>query len=115
MRFALIATSAAAVVAVPLAMGATAPQMTTDQFLGAVRCTAYGAAIDPRAELGAIKMQLNTEARRQPVETAAQAQAEARTLQAVISESGAAGSKIAAELNAACSDGLLMSGAAAAA
>lgn len=116
MRFALIATSAAAVVAVPLAVAAAAPQMTADQFLGAVRCAAFEAAVDPRAELGAVKMQLNAEARRQPAETAAQAQAEARAiaLQAVIGESGAAGSKIASELNAACSDGLLMSDAAAA-
>ncbi|HYD86094.1 MAG TPA: hypothetical protein VEA80_01335 [Vitreimonas sp.] len=101
MRFAVFATGAAAIVAVPMALSATGPQMSGDQFLSAVRCTAYEAAAQPGAELGAVKMQLNAEARRQPAETAAQAQAEARAIarQAVISESGADGSMLA---SAAC-------------
>ena len=41
MRFAVLATAAAAAVAVPLAVSASGPQMSSDQFLSAVRCTAY--------------------------------------------------------------------------
>lgn len=109
MRIALIATSAAAVFAVPLAVDLAAPQMTPAQFVEAVRCTAYQAAIDPAADLSAAKMQLNAEARRQPAEAAAQAYAESRAIarQAVISESGAGGAIIEAELSAACIEQLI--------
>ena len=48
MRLALIATGAAALVAVPLALGATGPQMTGEQFLTAVRCVASGGALGTR-------------------------------------------------------------------
>lgn len=97
MRFALFATGAAAVVAVPMALSATGPQMSGDQFLSAVRCTAYEAVASPDAELGAIKMQLIAEARRQPADIAAQARAEAAEIarQAVISESAADGAMMA--------------------
>jgi len=109
MRFALLATGAAAIVAVPMALSATGPQMSGDQFLSAVRCTAYEAAADPSAELGAVKLQLNSEAHRQPAEIAAQARTEAARIarQAVISESGANGSMLA---QATCAD-LQMAGA----
>jgi hypothetical protein len=92
MRFALAAAVGAALVAVPLAVAATGPQMSSDEFLTAVRCTAHEAASGaPRAALAEAKYELNSEARRQPVETAVQALAEARAIarQAVIGESGA--------------------------
>lgn len=75
MRFALVATVAAAAVAVPLAVNATGPQMSSDQFLSAVRCTAYEEVAGAGAERD-VKWQLNAEARRQSAETAAQAHAE---------------------------------------
>lgn len=80
MRFALIATSVAAAVAVPFAVGASAPQMSGDQFLAAVRCTAYQDIARPDAELAEVKYELNTEARLQPAATAAQARAEVRDI-----------------------------------
>lgn len=80
MRFALIATSVAAAVAVPFAVGASGPQMSGDQFLSAVRCTAYQDIDRSDAELAEVKYQLNTEARRQPAETAAIARAEVRDI-----------------------------------
>lgn len=78
MRFAAIATTAAAIVAVPFAMGATAPQMSGEEFVSAVRCTAYEDAADPSARLEEAKYQLNSEARRQAPETTALAREEAR-------------------------------------
>lgn len=77
MRFAFVATSVAAVVAVPLALAAAGPQMTGDEFLSAVRCTAYVNATDTNADLAVEKLRLNSEALRQPAETAATARAEA--------------------------------------
>jgi hypothetical protein len=76
MRFAVIATAAAAAVAVPLAVAASGPQMSSDQFLSAVRCTAYENLVGQDAGLTEAKWQLNAEARRQAPETAAQARAE---------------------------------------
>lgn len=112
MRFALIATGAAALVAIPMALNAAAPQMSGAQFLTAVRCTAYEAVTQPDAQLGAAKMQLNSEARRQPAETAAQARAEASQIarQAVISESGANGSMVRQQQAAACAGAQLATG-----
>jgi hypothetical protein len=96
MRFALIATSVAAAVAVPFAVGASGPQMSGDQFLSAVRCVASQDLARPDAELAAAKYQLNTEARLQPAETAAQARAEVRDIarNAVNGAAGANGSMI---------------------
>jgi hypothetical protein len=76
MRFAVIATAAAAAVAVPLAVAASGPQMSSDQFLTAVRCTAYENLGAAEAGLTEAEWKLNAEARRQPAETAAQALAE---------------------------------------
>lgn len=89
MRFALIATSAAALAAIPLAVNVGGPQMTGDQFLTAVRCVAYHDVTRADAELGEVKMQLNAEARRQTAETAelAQAEVDAIARQAVNTES----------------------------
>ncbi len=77
MRFAAIATTAAALLAVPIAMSVTAPQMSGDEFVSAVRCTAYADAANPAARLEEAKYQLNSEARRQAPETAALARTEA--------------------------------------
>jgi hypothetical protein len=114
MRLALIATGAAALVAIPLAVGAASPQMSGDQFLTAVRCAAYEDVTRPDAELGALKMQLNAEARRQPAETAAQAQAEVDTIarQAVNTNSAADAAMISRERAAACAGSELATGAA---
>jgi acyl-CoA synthetase (AMP-forming)/AMP-acid ligase II len=76
MRIALVATAAAAAVAVPLAASVSGPQMTSDEFLSAVRCTAYQNLVDTSADVGEAKRRLNAEARHQPAETAALAQAE---------------------------------------
>lgn len=77
MRFAVIATAAAAAVAVPLAVSVSGPQMSSDEFLSAVRCTAYADRTSDGGELTAAKWRLNAEARRQPADTAALARAEA--------------------------------------
>jgi len=74
MRFALIATTAAAVVAVPFALAAAGPQMTSDQFLTAVRCVAYENVTG--AQVADAKYQLNAEGNRQSTETLAAAEAE---------------------------------------
>lgn len=70
MRFALIATSAAAAVAAPFVAAAAGPQMTSHEFITAVRCTAYEQVTSPQNDLGAAKLRLNAEARRQDAETA---------------------------------------------
>jgi hypothetical protein len=76
MRFALIATSVTAALVSPFIADAAGPQMSSAEFLSAVRCTAYEQAVAPRVDLGALKLHLNAEALRQPPQTAAQAQAE---------------------------------------
>jgi hypothetical protein len=115
MRLALIATGAAALVAVPLALGAAGPQMTGEQFLTAVRCVAYEDIARPDAELAAVKMQLNAEARHQPAETAAQAQAEVGAIarQAVNTESASDAAMLSQERAEACAGAVLADGAAA--
>jgi hypothetical protein len=80
MRFALIAVSAAAAFTVPWALGVSGPQMASDQFLQAVRCTAIAEMTQPDAQLGAVKMQLNAEARHQPAAIAASARADVREI-----------------------------------
>lgn len=91
MRFAVIAASAAAVVAVPFALQARAPEMSSEEFLTAVRCTAVEDASGAEsASLAEARYQLNAEARRQAPETAAQARAAAQEArQAVNSGAGA--------------------------
>jgi hypothetical protein len=86
MRLALIATAAAAAIAVPLAVAAGGPQMTSDQFLSAVRCTAYEDATG--GHVAEAKYLLNAEARHQPAETAALARAEASTIARQAARSG---------------------------
>lgn len=113
MRFALIATSAAAIAAVPLAMAATAPQMSSDQFLSAVRCTAYTDVMTEAPGLALAKYELNAEARRQTAETAAQAQADASAIarQAVITQTAQDQAMLRQQYSAACADGQLAGGA----
>lgn len=84
MRLALIATAAAAAIAVPLAVAAGGPQMSSDQFLTAVRCTAYENAAG--TYVGEQKYRLNAEARHQPAETAAEARAIARAAASAATE-----------------------------
>jgi hypothetical protein len=74
MRFALIATTAAAVVAVPFALAAAGPQMTSQEFLSAVRCTAYEGVTG--AQVSEARYELNAEGQRQSAETLAAAEAE---------------------------------------
>jgi hypothetical protein len=73
MRLPLIATSVAAIVAIPMAIAVAAPQMSRTEFLSAVRCTAYEDVATSNANLSAAKWRLNAEASRQSKETAAQA------------------------------------------
>ena len=80
MRFALIATSAAAAVAAPFVVAAAGPQMSSDEFLTAVRCTAYEQVTSPRTDLGAAKLRLNAEARRQDPATAEAARSQERVI-----------------------------------
>ncbi len=75
MRFAVIATAAAAAIAVPMAVSASGPQMSSDEFLTAVRCVAYEDITQPNAQLAEAKWQLNAEALHQSAETAAEARA----------------------------------------
>lgn len=109
MRFAVLATTAAAAVAIPFAVAATGPQMSGEQFLTEVRCVAYQDAVLPHGELAEAKYQLNAEARRQPAETAAIARAEASLAarEAVNGASDANGSNV----GAACAGAQLATGA----
>ena len=84
MRIALIATSVAAAVAIPMAVAAAGPQMTSSEFLSAVQCVAYESFASPNADLGVAKLRLNAEASRQPAEVAAAAQREARAVSAAV-------------------------------
>jgi hypothetical protein len=112
MRFALIATGAAAIVAVPMAVGVAGPQMSGDQFISAVRCAAYEDVARPNPELGSVKMQLNAEARRQSPATFSQARAEVGAIarQAVNTESAADAAMIRQERAAACATAQLAIG-----
>ncbi len=80
MRFALIATAAAAAIAVPLAVQATGPQMSGEQFVSAVRCTAYETALGQDAV--AERARLNIEAQRQPADAVLRAHNEVNTVNA---------------------------------
>jgi hypothetical protein len=75
MRFALIATTAAAAAIIPFAVQASKPHMSGEQFVGAVRCAAYEMVVSPSADLSEARYSLNAEALRQPVAVAAEAQA----------------------------------------
>lgn len=103
MRFALIATAAAAVVAVPFAAAMAGPQMTSQEFLAAVRCTAYQNVSG--AQVVGAKYELNGEGQRQTAETVAVAEAEvsAITRQAVNSQSARDRAMLRAQRAAACS------------
>jgi hypothetical protein len=105
MRFALLATSVAAVVAVPLAVHASGPQMSRNEFLTAVECVAAA----PGGQFDEAKHQLNAEARRQAPETAAEARALA--LQAVTGAGAHDGSMINANETALCARVALIAGA----
>lgn len=112
MRFALAATGIAAIVAVPLALSAAGPAMSGEAFVSAVRCAAYEDVIDPNADLGPVKLQLNLEAQRQPAETAALAEreADAIALQAVNVQTDADAAILSQERARACSGAQLAAG-----
>jgi len=76
MRFSLIAAVAAAAFAVPLVMAASGPQMSSEEFLTAVRCTAYAEVSQPGADHGAARWRLNAEALHQAPDTVVAAEAE---------------------------------------
>ncbi|MBL8548274.1 MAG: hypothetical protein JNL81_17570 [Hyphomonadaceae bacterium] len=106
MRFALIATTAAAVVAVPFALAAAGPQMSSSEFIEAVRCTAYEDVAGAR--VSEAKYQLNAEGARQSAETfaAARAAASAVARQAVNSQTPADQAMLRSQRAAACSQEL---------
>lgn len=74
MRFALFASTAAAIVAAPLAAEIAAPSMSEAEFLSAVRCTAYQDVTS--GDAGGMKVRLNAEARRQSPDAVRRAGAE---------------------------------------
>lgn len=81
MRFALIATGAVAIAALPAIAAISGPQMDASHFLSAVRCAAYETAATPRSqEIAALRYELNAEAQRQDPQTAAQAKSEAASI-----------------------------------
>ena len=111
MRFAFITTAAAAVVAAPFALSAAGPQMTSGEFLSAVRCAAYEDVSGvPVADA---KYRLNAESQRQPSDAvvAAEAEVSAIALQAVNSQTAADQAILRAERTAACSQSQLAAGA----
>lgn len=81
MRFALIATAAAAAVAVPLAVQASGPQMSGEAFVEAVRCAAYETAMAPQ-DTASQRARLNLEAQRQPAEAVLRAHNEVNSVNA---------------------------------
>jgi len=81
MRFALIATAAAAAIAIPVAVQASGPSMSGDDFVQAVRCAAYDSAIEAQAA-AAERARLNLEAQRQSPEAVLRAHNEVNTVQA---------------------------------
>jgi hypothetical protein len=91
MRFALIATSAAAMVAIPLVAGAGSPQMSSDEFVSAVRCTAYEELTRPDADLSLAKYRLNGEATRQSEEIALKAHKAASEIARAVAASDKSG------------------------
>ena len=85
MRFAIIATTVASMVGVPLAVSAASPQMNSAEFLSAVQCVAYENAASPNAaDLGAVRWRLNAEAAKQPAEVAALAREKAQAISAAV-------------------------------
>ncbi len=82
MRFSLLAASAAAVIAIPIALAAAGPQLSEDQFISAVRCVAFEDVSGADPSLGAAKFRLNVEAARQPEGAVAAARAEVRAIAA---------------------------------
>jgi|GEM_PF-1973468 len=113
MRFALIATAAAAAVAVPFASGATGPAMSAEQFLSEVRCTAYADIALSDAALADAKWMLNAEVRQQAPETAAMARSEVSQIarKAVSIQTAADAAMLHQERAAACSGAALAAGA----
>src|SRR5262245_10651711 len=107
MRIALIATTAAAVVAVPFALAAAGPQMSSNEFIAAVRCAAYEDVSG--AQISGVKYELNAESQRQTADTVAAARAEASAIarQAVNSQTASDRAMLRAERAAACSDAAL--------
>ncbi|MFZ2029507.1 MAG: hypothetical protein WAU68_04300 [Vitreimonas sp.] len=85
MRFAVIATTVASVIAAPLAVSTASPQMNNSEFLSAVQCVAYeNAAFPDASELGAARWRLNAEASKQPSEVAALARQNAQAISAAV-------------------------------
>lgn len=110
MRFALIATTAAAAVAIPLAVAAAGPQMSRNEFVSAVRCAAYEDVSG--AQNDQTKYELNAEGLHQSVETRAAAAAEVRAIarQAVNSQTQADQAMLHSQWAAACSSAFQASG-----
>jgi hypothetical protein len=104
-RFAIITTAVAAAIATLFVAQITGPQMSSDQFLTAVRCTAYENIGRSDPALAEAKWRLNSEARLQPVETAVLARAEVTEIarKAVSIQTAADVAMIHQERAAACS------------
>lgn len=77
MRFALAATTLAAIAAVPFAIAVADARMSDQEFLTSVACVAYADAAGD-ADLAVVKNDLNWEAHRQPDPVVLEALAVAR-------------------------------------
>lgn len=102
MRFAQIATSVAAVVALPVVAMTAGPMMSNTEFLNATRCVALESV---HGEVSWDQANLNAEARRQPAQVTAAAKAEVAEIaaQAARADTVQDAADIAAQRNAACS------------
>jgi hypothetical protein len=74
-----------------LVVEAASPQMSRDEFLSAVACTAYEGATAPSADLAASRWRLNAEATKQPGDVVALAKQEVRMIGAGASYATCAG------------------------
>ncbi|MGE0595412.1 MAG: hypothetical protein AB7P07_03555 [Hyphomonadaceae bacterium] len=110
MRFALIATGAAAIAALPMVVAVSTPQMNGQAFVQAVRCTAFESVVDNSRDVAAQRYALNLEAQRQPAETTHLAQAEARAATREAADIVNAGDTVilGQTMRAACSGGAVL-------
>lgn len=109
MRFALIATGAAAIATLPMLAAISGPRMDGADFVAAVRCVAAESALGRSRDFAEERYLLNLEAQLQPIETTRQAQAEARSAAReaahIVNSDDTA---IVQTLRAACADGAVL-------
>lgn len=115
MRFAAIATIVTAAVAAPFVAAAAGPGMNGEEFIGAVRCTAYESLpqfAGENTDVAWDRARLNAELRNQTDATAERAHAEADIIaqRARAVDSVADAALLREERMAACAGGAMMAG-----